>query len=156
MNDQVTTRSKLADVVLVDDNTNDAELALRVVRKAQPSAPTVLLEDGERALDYFKAYTALDFNTQNTLALPKLVLLDLKLPKRDGLEVLQVLRSYAGLQAMPIVILSSSRELSDVRKSYELGANSFVVKPVHFDQYLTRITTLVNYWLTINELPRVT
>ncbi len=147
---------KLADVVLVDDNTNDAELALRVVRKAQPSAPTVLLEDGERAIEYFKGYNSTDIHADGAIALPKLVLLDLKLPKLDGLEVLQALRSQPVFQAMPIVVLSSSRELSDVRRSYELGANSFVVKPVQFDQYLARITTLVNYWLTINELPRAT
>ena len=146
----------MADVVLVDDNTNDAELALRVVRKAQPSASTVLLEDGERALDYFTQLASGAQGQEESSTLPKLVLLDLKLPKLDGLEVLQALRAQPLFQSMPVVVLSSSRELSDVRRSYELGANSFVVKPVQFDQYLSRITTLVNYWLTINELPRAT
>ena len=146
----------MTDVVLVDDNTNDAELALRVVRKAQPSASTVLLEDGERALDFFTQYEKSLSSEEALNGLPKLVLLDLKLPKLDGLEVLQALRAQPVFQTMPIVVLSSSRELSDVKRSYELGANSFVVKPVQFDQYLARITALVNYWLTINELPRAT
>jgi len=88
------------------------------------------------------------------LNLPKLLLLDLKLPKLDGLEVLKFLRSHKQFESMPIVVLSSSREISDVKRAYELGVNSFAVKPVQFDQYLTRISALVSYWMTINELPR--
>jgi len=76
------------------------------------------------------------------------------LPKLDGLEVLRFLRDNANFNTMPVVMLSSSREISDVRRAYELGVNSFAVKPVQFDQYLTRISSLVSYWLTINELPR--
>lgn len=141
----------MVDVVLVDDNSNDADLALRVVRKTSSSASTELLEDGERAIQYFEKLKADGVNGPD---LPKLLLLDLKLPKLDGLEVLKFLRSDPIFQSMPIVVLSSSRELSDVRRAYELGVNSFAVKPVQFDQYLTRISALVNYWMTINELPR--
>jgi len=82
------------------------------------------------------------------------LLLDLKLPKLDGLEVLRFLRSHKQFETMPIVVLSSSREISDVKRAYELGVNSFAVKPVQFDQYLSRISSLVSYWMTINELPR--
>lgn len=145
----------MVDVVLVDDNSNDADLALRVVRKTSSSASTELLEDGERAIAYFQSL--LDHKSANEgegLELPKLLLLDLKLPKLDGLEVLKFLRGHAEFQSMPVVVLSSSREISDVTRAYELGVNSFAVKPVQFDQYLTRISSLVNYWLTINELPR--
>ncbi|WP_288107129.1 response regulator [Limnobacter sp.] len=143
----------MTDVVLVDDNSNDADLALRVVRKTASNSSTVLLEDGERAIEYFRQL--MDSQTDEVGPnLPKLLLLDLKLPKLDGLEVLRFLRSHAVFNTMPIVVLSSSREISDVRKAYELGVNSFAVKPVQFDQYLTRISALVSYWLTINELPR--
>lgn len=143
----------MTDVVLVDDNSNDADLALRVVRKTASNSSTVLLEDGERAIEYFRQL--MESHTEDIgPSLPKLLLLDLKLPKLDGLEVLRFLRSHAVFNTMPIVVLSSSREISDVRKAYELGVNSFAVKPVQFDQYLTRISALVSYWLTINELPR--
>ncbi|GLR26719.1 MULTISPECIES: response regulator [Limnobacter] len=143
----------MTDVVLVDDNSNDADLALRVVRKTASNSSTVLLEDGERAIEYFRQL--MDSQTDEVGPnLPKLLLLDLKLPKLDGLEVLRFLRSHEVFNTMPIVVLSSSREISDVRKAYELGVNSFAVKPVQFDQYLTRISALVSYWLTINELPR--
>lgn len=145
----------MVDVVLVDDNSNDADLALRVVRKTSSSSSTILLEDGERAIEYFKQLMQDSPKDSNAaLNLPKLVLLDLKLPKLDGLEVLRFLRSHDVFKTMPIVVLSSSREISDVKRSYELGVNSFAVKPVQFDQYLTRISALVSYWLTINELPR--
>ncbi|MCQ8897371.1 response regulator [Limnobacter humi] len=143
----------MADVVLVDDNSNDADLALRVVRKTSASSSTVLLEDGERAIDYFKQLMNQP-GEDGAPDLPKLLLLDLKLPKLDGLEVLKFLRAQPVFNTMPIVVLSSSREISDVRKAYELGVNSFAVKPVQFDQYLTRISALVSYWMTINELPR--
>lgn len=143
----------MTDVVLVDDNSNDADLALRVVRKTASNSSTVLLEDGERAIEYFRQL--MESQTDDIGPnLPKLLLLDLKLPKLDGLEVLRFLRSHVVFNTMPIVVLSSSREISDVRKAYELGVNSFAVKPVQFDQYLTRISALVSYWLTINELPR--
>jgi two-component system, response regulator len=144
----------MADVVLVDDNSNDADLALRVVRKTSSSSSTILLEDGERAIEYFKQLMEDHPKDSAALNLPKLVLLDLKLPKLDGLEVLKFLRSHDVFKTMPIVVLSSSREISDVKRSYELGVNSFAVKPVQFDQYLTRISALVSYWLTINELLR--
>lgn len=143
----------MTDVVLVDDNSNDADLALRVVRKTASNSSTVLLEDGERAIEYFRQLMESQSDDMGP-NLPKLLLLDLKLPKLDGLEVLRFLRSHAVFNTMPIVVLSSSREISDVRKAYELGVNSFAVKPVQFDQYLTRISALVSYWLTINELPR--
>ena len=142
----------MADVILVDDNSNDADLALRVVRKTSSSSTTVLLEDGERAIEYFKSLMADQSGEASNL--PKLLLLDLKLPKLDGLEVLRFLRSHKAFETMPIVVLSSSREISDVKRAYELGVNSFAVKPVQFDQYLSRISSLVSYWMTINELPR--
>ena len=144
----------MVDVVLVDDNANDADLALRVVRKTSANSSTVLLEDGERAIEYFKKLLDEHPGDQTALNLPKLLLLDLKLPKLDGLEVLRFLRDNANFNTMPVVMLSSSREISDVRRAYELGVNSFAVKPVQFDQYLSRISSLVSYWMTINELPR--
>lgn len=143
------------DVVLVDDNSNDADLALRVVRKTSSGASIELLEDGEQAIEYFKKILdQMASQGGEVFYLPKLVLLDLKLPKIDGLEVLKFLRSHPEFREMPVVMLSSSREISDVQRAYEYGANSFAVKPVQFDVYLTRISALVSYWMTVNELPR--
>lgn len=143
------------DVVLVDDNSNDADLALRVVRKTSSGASIELLEDGEQAIAYFKKILdQMASQGGEVFYLPKLVLLDLKLPKIDGLEVLKFLRSHPEFREMPVVMLSSSREISDVQRAYEYGANSFAVKPVQFDVYLTRISALVSYWMTVNELPR--
>lgn len=138
-------------VVLVDDNINDAELALRVVRKAVPGTATHHLEDGERAVQYIDALLAAV--RSGSAPLPRLMLLDLKLPKIDGLDVLQHIRKHDELRALPVVVLSSSREPSDVSRAYALGANSFIVKPVQFDQYLPRIGGVVNYWMTLNESP---
>jgi two-component system response regulator len=142
----------LVDIVLVDDNINDAELALRVIRKTAPGAPQIHLEDGQRAVEYFDALAAAMESQSGKL--PRLLLLDLKLPKLDGLEVLQHIRSKPCFQSMPVVVLSSSREISDVERAYAYGANSFIVKPVQFDQYLPRIGGVVSYWMTLNELPR--
>lgn len=145
----------MVDVVLVDDNSNDADLALRVVRKTSSGASIELLEDGEQAIEYFKnILNQREVQPSDSAYLPKLLLLDLKLPKIDGLEVLKFLRGRSEFREMPIVMLSSSREISDVQRAYEYGANSFAVKPVQFDVYLTRISALVSYWMTVNELPR--
>jgi two-component system response regulator len=138
-------------VVLVDDNINDAELALRVVRKTVPGTATAHLEDGERAVQYIDALVSAV--SGGAAAVPRLMLLDLKLPKIDGLDVLRHIRSKPQLQALPVVVLSSSREPSDVTRAYAYGANSFIVKPVQFDQYLPRIGGVVNYWMTLNESP---
>jgi two-component system response regulator len=143
---------EMVDIVLVDDNINDAELALRVIRKTAAGASQIHLEDGQRAVEYFDAL-ATSVQT-NISKLPRLLLLDLKLPKLDGLEVLKHLRAQACFQSLPVVVLSSSREISDVERAYAYGANSFVVKPVQFDQYLPRIGGVVSYWMTLNELPR--
>ena len=144
----------MVDVVLVDDNSSDADLALRVVKKSSSGTDIDLLEDGQQAVDYFQRL--IDQKNSGSADLPKLLLLDLKLPKLGGLEVLKFLREHEEFECMPVVVLSSSRELSDVQTAYELGANSFAVKPVEFDQYLSRISALVTYWMTINELPRAT
>jgi len=138
-------------VVLVEDNINDAELALRVVRKTVPGTATAHLEDGERAVQYIDALVAAIKG--GAAAVPRLLLLDLKLPKIDGLDVLQHIRRQPELQALPVVVLSSSREPTDVSRAFAYGANSFVVKPVQFDQYLPRIGGVVSYWMTLNEAP---
>lgn len=138
-------------VVLVEDNVNDAELALRVVRKTAPGTASSHLEDGERAVQYVDWLAAAV--KSGTAPVPRLLLLDLKLPKIDGLDVLQHIRKLPELQALPVVVLSSSREPTDVSRAYAYGANSFVVKPVQFDQYLPRIGGVVNYWMTLNESP---
>ena len=138
-------------IVLVDDNVNDAELALRVIRKTVPGTATCHLEDGERAIHYVDELVGAI--RSSAASVPRLLLLDLKLPKIDGLDVLQHIRSCPELRAWPVVVLSSSREPSDVRRAYELGANSFIVKPVQFDQYLPRIGGVVSYWMNLNESP---
>lgn len=137
-------------ILLVEDNPHDEELTLRALRKAHVANPVVVARDGAEALDYLLArgpYAA------NPPALPQVVLLDLKLPKVDGHEVLRALRAARRTRLLPVVILSSSREQQDLLQSYELGANSYVRKPVDFAQFLEAARQLGLYWLVLNETP---
>ena len=130
-------------ILLVEDNADDEVLTLRALKKHNIGNEVVVARDGAEALDYLgKA----DF-------LPELVLLDLKLPKVDGLEVLKRLRTAERTQLLPIVILTSSREESDIVAGYRLGANSYVRKPVDFEHFLEAVRQLGLYWLVLNEPP---
>ena len=145
-------RAEPVDVLLVEDSPQDAELTLRALRKTALTHPVCLVRDGQEALDFLHSEGS--HAGRAGLPPPRLVLLDLKLPKVDGLEVLSRIRSDTRTQRIPVVILSSSREPSDLQTSYDLGANSYVVKPVMHVEFERRVEELGTYWLMINEIPQ--
>ena len=136
-------------IVLVEDNESDEELTLRAFRKSSVANRIVVVRDGAEALDYFFA-RGLHANRQTT-EVPQLVLLDLKLPKVDGLDVLRELRADERTRLIPVVVLTSSAEEQDLLRSYGLGANSYVRKPVDFTQFVEAVRQLGLYWMVINH-----
>ena len=139
------------DVVLVEDNTNDAEFVIRTLSNYVPLKKILHIIDGADALDYLFAVGK--FRQRNIHQVPKFILLDLKLPKVSGIEVLQTMKDNTHTRAIPVVIFSSSREEEDVQMCYHLGASSFVVKPVDYKEYVDVIKHLAKYWLKVNEAP---
>lgn len=135
-------------IVLVEDNSNDEELTLRAFHKCNIANRIVVVRDGVEALDYFFARGA---HAGRAASEVQLVLLDLKLPKIDGLDVLRALRADARTRLIPIVVLTSSAEEQDLLRSYGLGANSYVRKPVDFNQFVDAVRQLGLYWLVINH-----
>ena len=138
-------------ILLVEDNPDDAELTLRAFSKHKIANEVVHVSDGEEALDYLFAsgrYQGRDEATD-----PTVVLLDLKLPKVSGLDVLRRMRADERTRRMPVVVLTSSSEERDIIASYDLGANSFVPKPVDFAQFMEAVRELCLYWLVLNQLP---
>jgi two-component system response regulator len=138
-------------ILLVEDNPDDIELTLRALKKNNIANDVVIAHDGEEALDYLAGtgqYTSYDKNN-----LPIVVLLDLKLPKVDGLEVLRRIRGNTTTRLLPVVILTSSVEECDMVSSYSLGANSYIRKPVNFDQFIEAVRQLGLYWLVLNQTP---
>lgn len=133
------------EILLVEDNANDAELTLRALKQRNLANQVHLCRDGAEAMDFFA-----DANG----AAPKVVLLDLKLPKLDGLEVLRRLKSDARTKAIPVVVLTSSREEPDIERAYELGANSYIVKPVDFEAFARAVSDVGLYWLLLNHPPQ--
>lgn len=138
-------------ILLVEDRPDDVELTLRAFAKANIVNEIVVAHDGEEALDYLFARGA--YADRDPRLLPSVVLLDLKLPKVDGLDVLRTLRADERTRRLPVVILTSSKEEQDIVTSYELGANSFVRKPVDFAQFIDAARQLGLYWLVLNEPP---
>lgn len=138
-------------ILLVEDNPDDVELTLRALNKNNIKNEVTVAIDGVEALDYLFARGKFEGRDRNQR--PVLVLLDLKLPKLDGLEVLKQIRTDEFTKLMPVVILTSSREESDVIAGYELGANSYIRKPVDFDQFIEAVRQLGLYWLLLNESP---
>lgn len=137
-------------ILLVEDNPSDEELTLRALKKSNVLNPIAVARDGAEALDYLLARGK---HAAAPPPLPSVVLLDLKLPKINGLDVLRALRSEQRTRLLPIVILSSSNEQRDLVASYELGANSYVRKPVDFGQFLEAARQLSQYWLVVNQNP---
>jgi two-component system, response regulator len=138
-------------ILLVEDNADDEELTIRALKKNNVKNDLVIARDGVKALDYLFGTGA--YVGRDTALLPGLVLLDLKLPKIDGLEVLRRIRGDARTRRMPVTVLTSSKEEQDVIKSYDLGANSYIRKPVDFDQFSEAVRQLGLYWLVLNEVP---
>lgn len=139
------------EILLVEDNPNDAELALRALKKNHLANNVVVVTDGEEALDFI--FTRGAFNQRQIENSPKVILLDLKLPKVDGLEVLRAIKGDPRTRVIPVVMLTSSREESDIVESYRLGVNSYIVKPVDFDKFVAAVRNLGLYWLLLNQPP---
>ncbi len=134
------------EILLIEDNPNDVELTLRALSKRHLAEKVMVLRDGEEAMEFI--------SQKNHVDPPKVILLDLKLPKVDGLEILEHLKAHERLKLVPVVVLTSSLEERDLVKSYKLGANSYIVKPVDFDKFLRCVEELGLYWLLLNQLPR--
>jgi len=131
------------DILLVEDNPNDAELTQRALKKSDIGARLAIARDGAEALEYLSS----------DRPRPKVVFLDLKLPKIDGIEVLRRVRSDDRTRSLPVVVLTSSQEERDINECYKLGVNSYVVKPVEFDKFYKAVGDLGMYWLVLNKSP---
>jgi two-component system, response regulator len=138
-------------ILLVEDNPDDELLALRALKKNNLLSEVVVAHDGVEALDYL--FGAGEYAGRDTNVMPQLILLDLKLPRIDGLEVLRRLRADGRTRLLPVVILTSSSEQQDMLDGYGLGANSYVRKPVNFEQFVRAVEQLKLYWLSLNEAP---
>jgi two-component system response regulator len=140
-------------ILLVEDNSSDEELTLRALRKANISNKVVVARDGAAALDYLFARGA--YASRDPNEVPQVVLLDLNLPKLSGLDVLRAIRADERTRVLAVVILTSSKEDRDLVSGYELGANSYIVKPVDFTQFAEAVRQLGLYWLVLNQRPPV-
>jgi CheY-like chemotaxis protein len=141
------------EILLVEDHPEELELALRSLRKAKLANHICIARDGEEALEFLFPEGAR--SERDARKLPRLILLDLKLPKVDGLEVLKRVKSDPRTRMIPVVILTSSKEQRDVVESYRLGVNSYIVKPVNFEQFAAAVRDLGTYWLLLNQSPRM-
>lgn len=133
------------EILLVEDNPHDAELTIRALKKNNLANHLLHLEDGSEAINYL-------FDEKN--GLPRLILLDLKMPRVDGIEVLRKLKADEKRRIIPVVVLTSSKEERDIVESYKLGVNAYIVKPVDFNQFVKAVTELGLFWLILNQSPR--
>ncbi|MBA3986214.1 MAG: response regulator [Flavobacteriales bacterium] len=137
------------EILLIEDNKNDAELAIRALRKGNITNNLIHLKNGAEALEFL--FGTGKFEGRDISNKPKVILLDLKMPKADGLEVLAQIKANERTKAIPIVVLTSSNEHPDIERAYSLGANSYIVKPVEFDEFSKVVTDLGFYWLLMNQ-----
>ncbi|MGH7197435.1 MAG: response regulator [Candidatus Omnitrophota bacterium] len=137
------------EILLVEDNANDAELTLRALKKNNLANKVFLVKDGAEALDFIFAKGV--YAHRSAEDSPRVIFLDLKLPKIDGLEVLRQIKSNAKTKVIPVVVLTSSQEESDVVESYKLGVNSYIVKPVDFESFVKAVSDVGLYWLLLNK-----
>lgn len=141
----------LSTVLLVEDNPDDAELIAHAFKKAEVVNPLIVVDDGDKAIDYFHGRSA--FADRTEFPLPGLVLLDLKLPRRSGFEVLEAIRANRPTRNTPVVVLTSSNQANDIERAYELGANSYLVKPIGRDSLITMVRSLDAFWFRLNQAP---
>lgn len=137
------------EILLVEDNMSDAELVIRSLGKVGLANHLVHVKDGAEALDFM--FATGEFTGRDTMKMPKVILLDIKMPRVDGIEVLRQLKSHVNTKAIPIVIMTSSKEEQDIVVSYQLGVNSFVVKPVDYNNFSKAVKELGLYWILVNQ-----
>jgi two-component system response regulator len=145
--------ANIVEILIVEDNQQDLDLALRALRKANLANRVHAVRDGEEALEFL--FCEGRHSGRKIENEPKVILLDLKLPKVDGLEVLQRIKSDPRTKTIPVVVLTSSKEQNDVVESYNLGVNSYIVKPVNFEQFSEMVQKLGMYWLLLNHPPQL-
>ena len=138
------------EILLIEDNYEDAELTIRALKKQHLANKLTHLMDGAEALDFI--FGIGNYSERNILQVPRVIFLDLKMPKINGLEVLQKIKSDPRTRAIPVVILTSSAEDPDIRRSYDLGANSYIVKPVDFENFAKTVSELGLYWMVVNRV----
>lgn len=136
----------MVEILLVEDSPEDAELVIRTLKKNHLANNLLHVQDGEEALNFL-------FNDSNS-RMPKVILLDLKMPKVDGIQVIQQLKSHPEKRMIPIVVLTSSKEERDIIESYRLGVNAYIVKPVEFDKFVKAISDIGLFWLIMNQPPK--
>jgi two-component system response regulator len=136
----------VVEILLVEDNMDDANLAIRTLQKNQLANHLLHVKDGEEALNYL---------LHSTNKMPKVILLDLKMPKVDGLDLLKEIKSNEKLKLIPVVVLTSSKEETDIIKAYQLGVNAYIVKPVDFDHFVKAVSDLGLFWLVVNQPPNI-
>ncbi|MEO5602188.1 MAG: response regulator [Cyclobacteriaceae bacterium] len=136
------------DIILIEDNPDDAGLTIRALKKYNLANSLLHLNDGEEALNYLFS--------DKMMGIPKIILLDLKMPKVDGIEVLRRIKSDAIKKIIPVVVLTSSKEDRDVLESYKLGVNAYIVKPVDFDKFVKAMSEIGFFWLLLNQPPQIT
>jgi two-component system, response regulator len=137
--------NNIIEILLVEDNQDDAELAIRALKKYNLANNLLHLQDGEEALNFL-------FQS-NVSTIPKIILLDIKMPKVDGIEVLRKIKSDPYRRIIPVVVLTSSREERDIIESYKLGVNAYIVKPVEFDKFVKAVSEIGFFWLLLNQPP---
>jgi CheY-like chemotaxis protein len=147
------TTTDRVDILLVEDNPHDAELALRALKSRDLANKLLWVKDGAEALEFI--FGPGTNSKRKVRGRPKVILLDLKLPKVDGLEVLGQLKANEESRTIPVVVLTSSREEQDIVRSYKMGVNSYIVKPVNFDNFSEAVAQLGLYWLLLNQPPEV-
>ena len=139
----------VVEILLVEDNPRDAELTIRAFRKNNLANNLIHVEDGAKALDFL--FSRGEFKDREAGAQPKVILLDLKLPKVNGLEVLRIIKEDERTHTIPVVMITSSTEDPDIKAAYELGVNSYIVKPIQFEAFIQAMRQLSVYWLLVNQ-----
>jgi two-component system response regulator len=137
--------NNIVEILLVEDNPDDAELTIRALKKHNLANNLLHLQDGEEALNFI-------FSSQ-TNSLPKIILLDIKMPKVDGIEVLRKIKSDEHRRIIPVVVLTSSKEERDIIETYKLGVNAYIVKPVEFEKFVSAVSEIGFFWLILNQTP---
>ena len=138
--------NNIVEILLVEDNPEDAELTIRALKKYNLANNLLHLQDGEEALKFL-------FSSSST-AMPKIILLDIKMPKVDGIEVLRRIKNDPYRKIIPVVVLTSSKEERDIIESYKLGVNAYIVKPVEFDKFVKAVSEIGFFWLILNQPPK--